>query len=99
MRTKERRYFINSIPAEANLFAEAVRGHWDVENRLHWRMDVVLREDACTIHKGNAPAILTTLRHLVLNLFERKGSRLSLLRKRYRAALDDNYRAKVVFGM
>ena len=97
-RTEERRYFINSIPAQANLFAEAVRGHWDVENRLHWRMDVVLREDACTIRKGNAPAILTTARHLVLNLFEREGSRLSLPRKRYRAALDDDYRAKVVFG-
>jgi predicted transposase YbfD/YdcC len=98
-RTEERRYFINSIPAQANLFAEAVRGHWDVENRLHWRMDVVLREDACTIRKGNAPAILTTARHLVLNLFEREGSRLSLPRKRYRAALDDDYRAKVVFGV
>jgi len=97
-RTEERRYFINSIPAQANLFAEAVRGHWDVENRLHWRMDVVLREDACTIRKGNAPAILTTARHLVLNLFEREGSRISLPRKRYRAALDDDYRAKVVFG-
>ena len=98
-RTEERRYFINSIPAQANLFAEAVRGHWDVENRLHWRMDMVLREDDCTIRKGNAPAILTTLRHLVLNLFEREGSRLSLPRKRYRTTLDDDYRAKVVFRM
>ena len=97
-RTEERRYFINSIPAQANLFAEAVRGHWEVENCLHWRMDVVLREDACSVRKGNAPAILTTVRHLVLNLFEREGSRLSLPRKRYRATLDDNYRAKVVFG-
>jgi predicted transposase YbfD/YdcC len=49
-------------------FAHAVRGHCGIENRLHWRMDVVLQEDASRIRKGNAPAIMTTIRHLCLNL-------------------------------
>ncbi|MDD5033251.1 MAG: ISAs1 family transposase, partial [Methylococcaceae bacterium] len=41
----EQRYFINSIAADAKRFVRAVRGHWGIENRLHWRLDVVLRED------------------------------------------------------
>ena len=94
----EQRLFINSIPAEAKRFAHAVRGHWGVENRLHWRLDVVLREDASRIRKGDAPAILTSIRHLCMNLFEQEPSNLRLAQKRRKAAWDDDYRAKVIFG-
>ncbi len=66
--TVERRFFIASIPADARRFARAVRGHWGVENRLHWRLDVVFSEDASRIRKGNPPAIMTTIRHLCMNL-------------------------------
>jgi predicted transposase YbfD/YdcC len=62
---KEKRFFINSIPPVAKTFAYAARGHWGIENILHWRMDVVLREDASRIRKGNAPSIMTSIRHLV----------------------------------
>jgi predicted transposase YbfD/YdcC len=96
--TVERRYFINSIPAQAERFANAVRGHWGVENRLHWRLDVIFGEDACRIRKGSAPAIMTTIRHLSMNLFEQEPSKLRLSQKRRKAAWDDDYRAKVVFG-
>ena len=97
-RSGERRYFINSIAADAKLFAQAVRGHWGIENRLHWRMDVVLREDASRIRKGNAPAIMTTIRHLCLNLFQKEPSKFSLNMKRLRAAWDDDFRCKVLFA-
>jgi hypothetical protein len=50
-RTAERRVFINSIPADAKRFAHAVRGHWGIENRLHWRLDVVFDDDASRIRK------------------------------------------------
>jgi len=96
--TAERRYFINSIPAQAERFANAVRGHWGVENRLHWRLDVIFGEDASRIRKGNAPAIMTTIRHLSMNLFEQEPSKLRCSQKRRKAAWDDDYRAKVVFG-
>ena len=96
--TVERRYFINSIPAQAKSFANAVRGHWGVENRLHWRLDVIFGEDASRIRKGNAPAIMTTIRHLSMNLFEQEPSNLRLSQKRRKAAWNDDYRAKVVFG-
>ena len=96
--TLERRYFINSIAAEAKTFAQAVRGHWGVENRLHWRLDVIFGEDASRIRRGNGPAIMTTLRHLCLNLFDRESSSLSLAKKRRKAAWNDEYRAKVIFS-
>ena len=58
----ERCYFINSIAADAKLFAHAVRAHCTlkgikgIENRLHWRLDVVMREEDCRIRKDNSPA-------------------------------------------
>jgi predicted transposase YbfD/YdcC len=94
----EQRFFISSIAADAKRFALAVRGHWGVENRLHWRLDVIFAEDASRIRKGNAPAIMTSIRHLCMNLFERASSALSLAKKRHKAAWEDDYRAKVVFG-
>lgn len=97
-RTLEQRYFINSIAAQAKPFARAVRGHWGVENRLHWRLDVVFGDDASRIRKGNGPAMMTTIRHLCLNLFEREPSSLSLAKKRRKAAWNDDYRAKVIFS-
>jgi predicted transposase YbfD/YdcC len=97
-RTVERRYFLNSIPADARLFAHAVRGHWGIENRLHWRMDVVLKEDASRIRKGFAPAIMTSLRHLCLNLFQREGSNISLPQKRLQAGWNDDFRGKVLLA-
>lgn len=97
-RTVERRYFINSIPAQAQSFGHAVRGHWGVENPLHWRLDVILGDDASRIRKGNGPAIMTSIRHLCMNLFECESSSMSLAKKRRKAAWNDNYRAKVIFS-
>lgn len=94
----EQRYFINSIPADAKLFAHAVRAHWGIENRLHWRLDVVMREDDCRIRIGNAPAVFSMARHLSLNLFESVSATLSLKQKRFKAALSDDFREAVVFG-
>ena len=97
-RSIERRYFINSIAADAKPFAPAARGHWSVENRLHWRLDVVFREDESRIRKGNAPAIMTAIRHLCVNLFQKEPSNLSFKKKRLKAAWDDDFRGKVLFA-
>ena len=75
-----------------------MRGHWGVENRLHWRLDVVFGEDASRIRKGQAPAIMTSACHLCMNLFEQDGSKLSLAKKRCKAAWNDDYRTKLAFG-
>lgn len=96
--TVERRYFINSITADAKIFANAVRAHWGIENRLHWRLDVVMREDDCRIKKDNSPAVMAMVRHLTLNLFENIPAKLSLKQKRFKAALSDDFREQVIFG-
>ena len=77
-RSIERRYFINSIAADAKQFAPAARGHWSVEDRLHGRLDVVFRGDESRLRKGNAPAIMTAIRHLGGNLFQKEPSNLCL---------------------
>lgn len=94
----EQRYFINSIPAEAKPFARAVRSHWGIENKLHWRLDVVFREDDSRIRKGEAPAIMTTVRHICLNLFQNEPSKLSVKKKMNKAAWNDGFRAKLLLG-
>lgn len=94
----ERRYFINSIPADAQLFAHAARAHWGIENSLHWRLDVAMREDESRIRKDNSPALFAMLRHLSINLFEKTSSKQSLKQKRFKAALSDDFRQQVVFG-
>ena len=81
----ERRYFIGSIAADAKRFARAVRGHWEIENRLHWRLDVTFADDASRIRKGHAPAIMTSIRHLCMNLSEQDPSALPLSQKRRKA--------------
>ena len=94
----EQRYCINSIPANATRCAEAVPGHWGVENCLRWRLEVTFGEDASRIRKGQAPAIMTSVRPLCMHLFELEGARRSLAKKRRKAAWNDDYRAKVMFG-
>jgi len=94
----ERRYFINSIEPDAKLFAKAVREHWSVENPLHWRLDVIMGDDASRIKKDNGAAIMTTIRHLCMNLFEREPTKMSLAKKKRKAAWSDSYRAKVIFS-
>lgn len=96
--TIDQRCFISSIEADAPLFAQAVRHHWGIENQLHWRLDVVFREDDNRIRKGNAATIMTTIRHVCVNLFQQEESKLSMKKKRNKAAWNDGYRAKLLLG-
>lgn len=65
--------YISSLICTAQEFACGIRGHWGIENRLHWVKDVVLNEDRSTIHLGNAPANLSVLRAIALNILRRNG--------------------------
>jgi predicted transposase YbfD/YdcC len=96
----EHRYYLASLPPDAALLGQAIRGHWGVENRLHWVLDVQFREDASTVRVGDGAHNFAILRHLALNLIrqERTG-RGSIASKRYRAALDDAYLARVLAGL
>lgn len=97
--TVETRYFIASISANAKVFAKAVRSHWGVENNLHWCLDVTFREDDSRIRTGHAPACMSTFRHICLNLLQKETSKLSIKKKRLKAAWNDSFRFKVLFGL
>lgn len=67
-------YYICSYPkADAALLAKAIRGHWGVENRLHWEKDVTLKEDSNGIRKGQAPENLSLLKNTAINLARKSG--------------------------
>lgn len=97
--TKETRYFISSLQADAKVFAKAVRSHWGVENNLHWCLDVTFREDESRIRTGYAPACMSMFRHICLNLLQKEDSKLSIKKKKLKAAWNDNFRLKVLFGL
>jgi predicted transposase YbfD/YdcC len=64
----ERRYFISSHPGtDARLHAGAIRGHWGVENRLHWRLDVSMNEDQCRLRVDNGAENFSRPRRIALN--------------------------------
>lgn len=73
--TKERRYYISSLSLDAARFARAVRGHWGVENSLHWVLDVQLNEDQSRARSGYAAENLATLRRLALNMLKKETTK------------------------
>ena len=85
----ERRYYISSLGLDAKRMAESVRGHWAIENALHWVLDIAFREDDSRIRKGHAPENFSMLRHIALNLLKQeKTSRHGVKVKRNRAGWD-----------
>jgi len=97
--TIEVRYYISSLPAGAQVLAHAVRTHWGIENSVHWTLDVTFREDASRIRTGSSPQNFALLRRIALNQLQRETSvRASIRMKRYRAALDNQYAAKVLLA-
>ena len=93
----EQRYFITSLD-DVELFRRAVRSHWAIENELHWRLDVTFREDESRIRRGNAPHNLGVIRHMAMNLLKREKTKISIRKKRIRAALNDDFRANILMG-
>ena len=90
--TVERRYYLSSLPLGVGTFARAVRGHWGVENKLHWVLDVWFREDQSRARAGHAAENLATLRRLALNLLKReKTKKRGIKGKQLNAGWDHAY--------
>lgn len=66
-------YYISSLSCCAVAFAQGIRGHWGIENRLHWVKDVVFGEDGSMIRKGNAPANRSIILAIAMNIWRRNG--------------------------
>ena len=90
--TVERRYYLASLPLGIETLARAVRGHWGVENKVHWIMDVCFREDQSRARAGYAAENLATLRRLALNLLKQEKTKKRGIRgKQLNAGWDHAY--------
>jgi predicted transposase YbfD/YdcC len=90
--TSDYRVYISSLMRSATAFVTMIRQHWDIENKLHWSLDVTFNEDRCRIRKDHAPENMTAARHIALNLLRQEHShRMSLRQKRLLCGLDEHY--------
>jgi len=90
--TRETRYYISSLPNDAKRFGEAIRGHWGVENGLHWCLDIAFREDDSRVRKGNGATNPAIIRRFALSLVKQDPLRkVGVQASRKRAGWDDQY--------
>ena len=94
----ETRYFITTL-TDVKRFADAVRGHWSIENQLHWRLDVTFGEDGARTRKDNAPLNWNVMRKTALPLLRDAsiGRKTSIKRKMFMAALDVDILERILF--
>jgi predicted transposase YbfD/YdcC len=95
----ERRYYLSSLAVDVAKVARAVRGHWKIENQLHWVLDVVFGEDQSRARTGHAAENLAATRRVAINLLRQdKENKRSLKSQRLRATLDPDYLRKLLAG-
>lgn len=95
--TVEKRYYISSIPGDAWKVGRAIRGHWSVENKLHWQLDVSYREDDCKVRKDNGAENFSVIRRVTLNLLKAdKKTKAGIKNKRSKAGWDKDYMLSIL---
>jgi predicted transposase YbfD/YdcC len=95
----EVRYYILSQKLAVKKFAAAVRGHWSIENSLHWQLDVTFREDHSRIRQRHADANFSILRRTALSMLKNNRSRkIGVKNKRLTAGWNDSYLQELLFG-
>ena len=93
----ERRYYISSRLAGAEHMGTVVRGHWGVENGLHWSLDVAFGEDQARMREGNSAENFSILRRIALNLIRQdKSVKAGIKNRRLLACCDDAYRQNLL---
>lgn len=90
--TVHRRLYISSLTGKSpEYYAHLIRGHWGIENGLHWHLDLTFREDNSRVRKDHGPLNLNIFRKFSLFLLTHEPSKISLKRKRKKAARDDSF--------
>jgi predicted transposase YbfD/YdcC len=95
--SEELAYYILSFDNDVKRFAQSARGHWGIENSLHWSLDVSFNEDQSRIRQGNAAENLAVIRHIALNLIKKeKTTKTGIANKRKKAGWDNRYLEKIL---
>jgi predicted transposase YbfD/YdcC len=95
---QEKRFYLCSMQLDVDSFARIVRGHWGIENRLHWVLDVVFRDDLARLRSGHGPANMAVIKHTALNLLTQAKPTTNLKNRRKKAAWNQGYLASVIAG-
>jgi predicted transposase YbfD/YdcC len=96
--TTEVRYFVSSRKLKGRGCAQATRGHWGIENKLHWQLDVSFGEDESRIHERQRAMAFAMLRKMALSLLKQHPAKHSIAKKRIAAALDPVFLAEILAG-
>lgn len=91
-------YYISSLDLNAKELANAVRSHWEVENKAHWVLDVTYREDDSRIRRENASENMALIRRFALNLARLNPQKNSMRGKLKKAMWSDEFRAELLLG-
>ena len=93
----EHAYYISSAPYDAKRFSKLIRGHWSIEDNLHWQLDVLFSEDDIQIHKDHSPENLSVLRKIAKTLLQADMSFSgSICRNQRRALMLHDYLISVL---
>jgi predicted transposase YbfD/YdcC len=94
---QETRYYIHRGSSTVQEFAQYVRGHWSIENQLHWRLDVIFHEDGAHLRVNHAAENMAIIRHIAINLLTNERTmKVGTNAKRLKAACDNQYLEKVI---
>jgi len=96
--TADVRFYINSLPLDVKLFAQSVRGHWGIENTLHWCLDVTFREDDSRVRERNLTNNMAWLKRFAISLLKQVQDKRSVAMRRRVCGWNENYLAQVLFG-
>jgi predicted transposase YbfD/YdcC len=94
----EDHYYLCSIPPDVGILARLARGHWGVENRCHWTLDVTFGEDKCGLRDPVASRNLSCLREMAIHLLRSHPSASTIPLKQMKAALDPDFRLAILLG-
>lgn len=97
IKSRETIYYLSSEERnDASYFAERIRAHWGIENKLHWHLDVTFKEDQSRVRSKNGAVNLSSIRKYAMELLKKQTDKLSLKRRRKKCMRDLNYLAKVM---